>query len=283
MRLGLALSGGGVRGAAHLGVIKALEEHGLRPQLVCGTSAGALVAGFYAAGYKIHEIIDIAKQISWRYFEVNSRMLLQDLLSTAWRFARGRRPNIRSSGIIRARRFESFLLRHLGDVRVQELRMPFAATAVDINNADNIVFTNLPFPSQDYVIITDVRLVDALRASMAIPVVFTPKVIYGRRLVDGGLTNILPTDIAYKMGARRVIAVNLGYSGQLEDDVDNLFEIGAQSIDIMGYQISKFRRSFAAFTIEPKIYDVSTLDFGKIPECIERGYQAAVKMLQKYA
>ena len=96
-------------------------------------------------------------------------------------------------------------------------------------------------------------LYKAIRASIAIPVVFKPIIIDGKRLVDGGVTNNLPIDVLRKMGARRIVGVDLGYNGQLRSDVDNIIEIGSQALDIMAYQITSFKSYGADYILRPGI------------------------------
>lgn len=277
---GIALSGGSIRGTAHIGVLKAMEERGIKPKFIAGTSAGAIVAAFYATGHSPKQLEKMALELSWEMFDLNFKEMILDATATAWRvITRQKLKTPTTSGLIRGRKLEAFLSSFLGQVRLKGLPIPFAATAVDINRAKTVVFTNKPFQSKTYEMITDARVIDALRASMAIPVVFTPKVFGSRQLVDGGLTANLPTDIVYAMGADRVISVNLGYTGELVQEVTNFLEIAIQSIDVMAHQITKLRHGDDKLTIEPRIYDVSAFDFTQIKACIDRGYAATHEFL----
>jgi NTE family protein len=129
------------------------------------------------------------------------------------------------------------------------------------------------------IFIDDADIWDAVRASAAFPVVFKPKIFRGRRLVDGGISDNVPTKILRSFGADKVFAVNLGYSGQTRDEIDNIFEIAAQSIDVMAYHLSKTRMSDADYILKPEIYDVKLLETSRIKECIQRGYDQTKKAM----
>ena len=282
MRFGLALSGGGIRGAAHIGVLMALEEEGLVPSWISGTSAGSIVAGLYAYGYSIQELEDIALRLYQKYIDL-------DFMGLACGFGQwlvGKEP--RMDGILKGKAIEKHLKSLTNDVNIKDIKMPLAIPAVDINKARTVMFVNkmkyTPTEDDKTIYINDVPLYKAIRASIAIPVVFKPAIINGRRLVDGGVTDNLPIDILKKMGAKKVIGVDLGYNGQLRRDIDNIIEIGSQSLDIMAYQITALKSHGADYILRPGIYDVAARDAKKIIECIDRGYNStkeSIKMIKK--
>lgn len=175
--LGLALSGGNVRGVAHIGVLAALEEAGIRPDLVAGTSAGSLAGAFYCAGWDSARLLEEIKNFSWR--EV----------------ARPRLPN--SLGLLDSEMIEEWVVRRLGDIRIEDLDLPFAAVATDLVVGQRVVLREGP-------------LAPAVRASCAIPGIFSPYITpEGRLLVDGGVVDNLPVQVAREMGAEVVLAVNV--------------------------------------------------------------------------
>lgn len=275
MRFGLALSGGGIRGAAHIGVLKALEESNLKPSWIAGTSAGSIVGGLYAYGYSIRELELIAVELQSKYIDLN-------FLGMAYGFGQwifGRELCV--DGIIRGRAIEKHLKRLTNSIKIGDIDMPLAIPAVDINRAETVMFINRDIEAsvrdKDTAYIDDVYLYQAIRASIAIPVVFRPLIIDGRRLVDGGLVNNLPIDILKRMGAKKVIGIDLGYNGQLRRDVDNIIEIGSQSLDIMAHQITSFKSGGADYILRPEIYDIAMQDSQRIIECIDRGYESTKK------
>ena len=275
MNYGLALSGGGARGAVHVGVLKALVEAGLSPSYVSGTSAGAIVGTLYAVGYTPCEIEKLflyhGKDIIDYNYGDFARYLLGKLCC----------KKVVVDGLIRGERIGRIMdvyCRKKGVCFMRDVKIPLAVTAVDINTANLVMFVSrIPCPakkSRKVIYLDDVEVSQAVRASTAVPVVFKPEMVNKMRLVDGGLRDNVPAKILREMGARRVLAVNLGYAGQLKKDVDNIFEIAFQSIDVMSYQISEKSAAWADYVLLPKVYDVGLLDVDKIPGSIRRGYEA---------
>jgi len=181
--VGLALSSGGARGAAHTGVLKVLEEHGVPIDIIVGTSMGAMVGGVYAAGVSIEKIEE-----EW---------LKTDIVRVAKSFL----PTFPLHGWSSGSTIYRALQNLVGDVRIEELPIKFAAVATDIETGEEIV-------------IQEGLLVDAIRASSSVPGLFVPAEVNGRFLVDGGLVNPLPVDVARRLGAEVVIAVDVGYYPQ---------------------------------------------------------------------
>ncbi len=271
MKFGLALSGGATRGAAHIGAMKAMAEAGLYPSWISGTSAGSMVAALYACGYSVQEMEQIALSLDKSIYDIDYPGIIGGILrwivtgDTTW------------DGLMRGKKLET-LMKELTDGKLMnESRLPLAITAVDINTGKTIMFVNNKrkfIDEKDIIHIDDAPIYQAVRASIAIPVVFKPIIVQGMRLVDGGVTDNVPSEILRKMGAQKVIGINLGYSGQRRDEVNNILEIGSQTIDIMSYRMTKMKTSKADFIINPQIFDVGMLETDRIPELIERGYQA---------
>lgn len=176
-RLGIALSGGGARGFAHIRVLRVLVEAGWRPEVVTGTSAGGIVGGLFAAGLSPEAIEALARRIGWRMFM---------------------RLDPSGDALVGTDRWARFLREAVGDVRIEELPIRFAAVAVDLDTGEEIWIDRGP-------------LVEAMLATSAFPGVFPPVRWEGRRLVDGGVLNPLPVDAARALGATFVIGVDLSW------------------------------------------------------------------------
>lgn len=176
-KIGLALGGGAARGFAHIGVLRVLAAHGIKPDVVVGTSIGAVTSGCYAAGH-LDEFEDWARRLTLR------RVLGYLDISLA------------GAGLIGGGRLAARLEETVGDRTIEDLPYPFAAIATELATGHEIWLTRG-------------RLIDALRASYALPGIFTPVRIGGRWLVDGALVNPVPVSAARALGARIVIAVNL--------------------------------------------------------------------------
>lgn len=272
MRFGLALSGGGLRGGAHIGVLKALEEENLHPSWISGTSAGSIVAGLYSCGYSPKEIEKIVLSFKINIYDPD----ITGILASIFKLIIGKEPVI--DGIIKGNKFEKLLKKITEGRKIKDSKIPTALTGVDINDGKTIYFVSNKKglrndKSNKY--IDNIEIYKAIRVSIAIPVVFQSRNISGLNLVDGGVTDSLPASVLKLMGAKRVIGVNLGYSGQRRNEVDNFIEVGGQSLNIMEHQITNLKNTHTDLIINPHIYDVGLADFHRISECIERGYKTA--------
>ena len=177
-KIGLALSGGAAKGLAHIGVIKALEEAGIQVDFISGSSIGALIGAAYASGIPIDTLEKIAVDTDWK--------------TAAKLFF----PGFSTSGFVNGKRVKEFLYTFYGDKKIENLPIPFAATAADISTGKLYV-------------INKGSLLEAVRASISIPIVFTPVKHKDIFLVDGGLVNPVPIDVVREMGADFIIAVHV--------------------------------------------------------------------------
>jgi len=279
---GLALSGGSLRGAAHIGVLKVLEQEGLKPDYIAGTSAGSIVAGLYASGLTLDTIEYKAKSIRKAdYLDININPL--DIIFS--RFCCRNFLKI-PSGIIKGNLIEKALDILTNGKGFSNLRIPTAIISVDIKTGEKVVFTSKELVPEtkpkNTVYITDRSLAEAMRASISIPGIFVPKKIGNRLLVDGGIKDNVPVEILRRNNVDIVVAVDLKFASQKDEEIDNLIEILIQTTDIMGQEISNLKiELFADMVIDPGIYDVNLTDIHMIPECIRKGVEATQQALPK--
>jgi NTE family protein len=177
-KIGYALGGGAARGLSHIGVLKVLEEHSIFPDIVAGTSMGALVGALYAGGINVTDIEQFALRLDWKRL-----MFLADM-------------TLPISGLIGGKRVISLLKSIIGDLTFSQLKYEFACVATDIKTGEQVV-------------LREGSLIEAVRASISLPGIFTPVRIKGRYLVDGGLINEVPVSVCREMGAEYVIGVNV--------------------------------------------------------------------------
>ncbi len=180
-KIGLVLGSGGARALAQIGVLKVLERENILPDIIVGSSMGAFIGGIYAAGVSIEKIEQVACRTSKKF---TGRMLL---------------PGLPTSGLVNLNRVRKFLEELGANVNIEDMNICFAAIATD-------------FTIGEEVILNRGLLIDAIAASIAIPVLFKPVYYQNKFLVDGGIVNPLPVNVAYKMGATTVIAVNVIHS-----------------------------------------------------------------------
>lgn len=252
-RIGIALGAGSARGWAHIGVLQALNAAGIRSHIICGTSIGALVGAAYADG-KLDELAEWVKALTWRkvmgFFDVSF-----------------------GGGIIKGARLTAFLHDNFMSRNMSELALPFGAVATDLHNGREIW-------------LREGRVADAVRASIALPGLFTPQPRDGRTLVDGALVNPVPVSLCRAMGADIVIGVDLGsglagrHVRPRRDGAPNMIEVVAESISIMQSRITRSRLAGepADALITPQLGDMGALDYHRAAESIKEG-RAAVELM----
>jgi NTE family protein len=283
-KIGLVLSGGGARGAAHIGVLKVLEERRIPIDFIAGTSMGSLVGGLYASGMTPDEIETIVSQMDW-VDAFNDKIDRRDrsfrrkrdddfyLIKNKPGFSGGK---IRfPPGLIDGQKIDLLLKRFtLPVVTIRDfddLSIPYRAVAADITTGDAVVMDR-----------GDLAL--AMRASMAIPVAFAPREINGRLLVDGGISRNLPVDVARAMGADVVIAVDISTPLQKREQINSLMAITEQLTGIITRRDSDRQIASLHDTdifINPDLGDITTASFDRAAEAIPIGATAANAVLDK--
>ncbi len=273
-RLGLALAGGGAKAAASIGVLKVLEDEGIPISAIAGTSMGAGVGGFSAAGYRPEEIARIFASNDWndifrdtpvRAFqtqeqkEAGSRYLLEFTFQD-WRISppTGLSAGQKLTNLLAAR---SLAASFEANLDFDRLRIPFRAVATDIETGEPVVLGRG-------------LLHEAMRASAAIPVMFQPVEFQGRLLVDGGLANNLPVDVVRSMGVDVVIAVDASSKLEKRDRLLTLLDILSQSVSLPVRRETERQAARADLVITPDTSDFSFTDFPYIPSIMRRGEDA---------
>jgi NTE family protein len=243
-RIGLALGGGAARGFAHIGVIQVLEEAGIRPDLVVGTSAGSLVAALYATGKTGAELETVA-------------LTMDEGAITDWAFP--------TRGLLRGEALARFVREHTGGLGIEQMRRPLGIVAADLDSGGAILFQRGDTGT-------------AVRASSAVPAVFQPVKIGGREYVDGGLVSPVPVRFARQMGAELVIAVDISSppDGNATGDVMKML---LQTFAIMGKSINQFELRDADVVLRPPLVGVSSADFTSRVRAIRSGRETALAML----
>lgn len=285
-KIGLALSGGGLRGLSHIGVLKALEDNGIPIDFIAGTSAGSIVASLYGCGYRPAEIQEIAKSLSVGDL-VKIKIPFSSMLKQGkkWLLGRKRRVLPFPAGIIASERVERYFSRFWQTRTVRDTKIPIALTAVDLYSADTVFFLT-PHPGMREILNAryyyNTGLGEAVRASISIPGVFTPVKYRGMMLVDGAVKNNLPTDILRHMGAERIIAIDLGYAGQPDYEIQNVSDILLRCIEIMNREVTLLKgEEYADIIIRPQAYVSFAPSKEQIDQCIKSGEDAVLARLDE--
>lgn len=243
-KIGLALGGGAARGFAHIGVIQVLEENGIRPDFVVGTSAGSLVAALYASGKDGRALAAMADT-------------MDEAAITDWSFP-GR-------GLIRGDALARYVREATGGKLIEKMNIPLGIVATDLDSGQPILFQ-----------VGDTGL--AVRASSAVPAVFQPVKIGTREYVDGGLVAPVPVRFAKQMGAELVIAVDISAAPEGNPTGDPMRML-LQTFAIMGRSINNFELREADVVMRPKLPGVSGADFAARKKNIQAGRDAAQAVL----
>jgi len=238
VRLGLALGGGAARGFAHVGVIQVLEEAGLRPSLVVGTSAGSLVAALYASGKSPADLVRVAES-------------MQEAEITDWMLP------ILNRGALRGEALAKYVNAQVGGKTLEQMKIPLGIVATDLGSGQAITFRRGNTGA-------------AVRASSAVPAVFQPVRLGDREYVDGGLVSPVPVRQSREMGANLVIAVDIS-SDPEGNPYGDTFQILMQTFAIMGKSINTLALQEADVVVRPALSGVKSADFGARQRAIEAG------------
>ena len=246
LKLGLALGGGAARGFAHVGVIAVLEEAGLRPQLVVGTSAGSLVAALYASGKTSAQLQQTA-------------LNMEEVAITDWMLP------IIGRGMFRGDALARYVNELVAGRLMENMVIPLGIVATDLGNGQGVLFQRGDTGA-------------AVRASSAVPAVFVPVKINGREYVDGGLVSPVPVRYARQMGADVVIAVDISNAPEA-NSADGTLQILLQTFAIMGKSINQYELAGADVVVRPSLVGLKSADFTSRQRAIDAGRAAMLVAL----
>ncbi len=246
LKIGIALGGGGARGLAHIGVLKALEEEDVPVSAIAGTSVGALIGGLYAAGVSTAQLEEMTREIGWTSLTNMTRYSLFRLFLTEVKLS--------------TKNMEVYLRQHIGDTRFDELKIPFVCLATDLQTGEGVVFR-------------EGSVAMAARASATIPGMFEPVLFRHRYLVDGGLVSNIPIDLLPVMGAQLMIAVDVT-ADFAHAQPKSILAVLNQAIYIQSERLAQRELAGAHVIIRPRMGDVGPMDLARSDECIDAGILA---------
>lgn len=271
MQYGLALAGGGARGAAHVGVLKALEEARILPVSVAGTSAGSIVAGLYAAGISIQDLQEIVVELSKQGLCFIDTDLLGMICFLPQLLLN---KKICLTGLIKGKKLNRLLCCLSDGVFLEKLERKLVIPAVDLKTGQTVAYTNFeqPLPREHVIWEQKGRLCDIMMASSSVPGVFRPRHMGNYCLVDGGVTNNLPVDLMIAAGESIVIAVDLGVDYEMPHQND-VIEIVSHSFTIMSTNLKDCMSNGELLLLKPPLpQGAGLLSFGSMVACMDAGY-----------
>jgi NTE family protein len=245
-KTGLALGGGAVLGAAHVGTLKAIDEFNIKINYIAGTSIGAFVAAFFAFGKNWKEIKEIASELKW--IDITAISLTR-------------------YGLLSNDKLGELIVKHLGNKNIEDADIPLALVATDITSGKKVILDKG-------------TLADAVMASTCIPGIFKPVEINGKMLVDGGIVENVPINTTIKMGAKYVIGVDLN-SKHKYDKPDNILDVLMNSFHFLMKQTDKLQTEDSDLLIKPDLSTFNRLNMNQIDDLIEKGYKDSKKVLKK--
>lgn len=247
-KLGLALGGGAARGFAHVGVIQVLEENGIHPDLVVGTSAGSLVAALYASGKTGTQLQQVAES-------------MEEAAFTDWTLP------LFNRGMLRGEALARYVNTQVGGRLLETMPMPLGVVATDLGTGQGVLFQRGDTGT-------------AVRASSAVPAVFQPVKIGRQDYVDGGLVSPVPVRFARQMGADMVVAVDISSSPE-NNSANDTMQILLQTFAIMGKTINGYELKDAEIVVRPALGNMRGADFGSRKAAIDAGRVAMQAALPK--
>lgn len=306
MGIGLALSGGGAKGIAHIGVIKALEDNGIKIDYISGCSSGSIIAGLYAAGYTPNEMLNIVLNNSKNLIDYDGKIGFK-LVNTMFT------KKLSIKGFVKGNKLEKTLryyLKQKGVEDISEVKMPLAIPAVNLSTGEIVYFGNDIKDTQDFCesnkeMSDDVEpeglitaygdthfddfptclkygdLADIVRASCSFPGVFIPKTIEGVDYIDGGVRVNTPVSVLKQMGADKVIAVTFNCNNKYNFGIKNIIGISEQSFNLLSHNSNISEQNMADVNIRLCIDNVSLLDFSKSNVLAVRGYNIVARNISK--
>ncbi|OQX86233.1 MAG: hypothetical protein B6D63_00385 [Candidatus Latescibacteria bacterium 4484_7] len=242
VRIGVALSGGTARSMAHIGILKAFEEHGIEIDYLSGTSGGSLVAAFYASGKSIEEMENLAESLSWRKL---AGLTLPKL------------------GLLSSNKIREFVIDQIGEICFRDLKIPTVVVAADLTTGEKKIFK-------------EGEVAIACQASSSIPEVYTPVEIEGHSFVDGGIVEYMPVKALSEFGEMFRIGVNLGYESGKRKRPRHLVEVIMEVTGFIANLNALESEKVADFVIRPDVERFSPFALNKAADLIEVGYVTAV-------
>jgi NTE family protein len=243
-KIGLALGSGGARGMAHIGILKVLEEHSIPIDYIAGSSIGALVGSLYCVGHSPDLLRKFTTHFPQKYWLDYT---------------------VPKMGFVTGDKLKEIIRLLTKQKNIEEAQIPFSIVATNLKRGERKVFTHGP-------------IAEAVRASISIPGIFVPEVIDGEYYVDGGVIDRVPVSVVKEMGADLVIAVDVSFF-ESSHAITSIFDVIAQSIDVMEREILRYRMLDADLMLRPNVGHYSTNKFSEVSKIIDEGEKTALEMI----
>lgn len=278
MKVGLCLSGGGVKGAAHIGVLKALEEENIKIDCIAGTSSGSIVSSLYAMGYTPDEIYRLFKKYAKEISKVNLKNIIKlvfGLLFTGKIVIEGLNDGKKLYKIIQEQAKKKKL------TRMRDITMPLIIPSVNLYNGAIYLFSSVKNNrnySDEYIVVNSIEIGKAVQASCSYPGVFCPVDYKNKKMVDGGVRENTPWRELKEIGADKIISVVFEKEKECKKEV-NMLDCIIDSMGILTHELYNYEVEGIDYILGIKTEGVSLLDIKKIDELYKEGYKQAKKQM----
>lgn len=274
MSIGLALAGGGMQGVAHIGAIKALEELGIKPDYIAGTSSGSIFASMYAMGFTTEEMFETVDESYKTLINVEKGPIIKAIATYLIK------KEIKIGGLIKGEKVEELVIKMAdkkGIKNISDIKMPLAIPTVDTISTKECISMSKNYNLQDDDIdyIYDIPIGTAVRASMAFPGIYTTCNFGKYNFIDGGTKDNLPVKVLKDMGAEKVIALSFDITNYTPSD--NILSILLRAVDIFSLKDVRKAQKQADLAIEIQNDDTSLLQTDNIQKCFQIGYDTIMK------
>ena len=274
MKIGLALSGGGIRGIAHAGVLKALEENNIKIEAIGGTSSGSMVSALYSMGYTPDEIYELVKKYASTIVKLNSNTIRKEIKNFIFKH------KICSQGINDGKFIEEIFNKKAlekGIKNISDIKMPIVIPTVDITTGEEYIFTSVKSHKKNH--ISTIEVGKAVRASSSFPLIYEPMKYKDKLFLDGGILNNIPAREVKELGADKVISVK--FDNDKIDNESNAIDIGMKIMDMMTEKIIDKDITKSDYIITIPTDETGILDVTKIDLCFKSGYETTKKQIKE--
>ncbi len=271
MKLGLALSGGGIKGAAHIGVLQALEENGIKPYCIGGTSSGSIVAVLYAMGYLPEEIHKLFSYFSKLVIEADPRFIVNS-------FRKNKSLSI--LGLLSGENIEKAVneaCKYKQVKYMKDILFPVVIPAVDAITGKEYIFTNRK--EEDNYYIDESLISKAVRASSSFPAIYAPCRIGEQQFLDGGILDNVPTKQVRRLGAEKVLSVTFPPTEKYMGN--SIYSILLRTLDIMTNQIAKDNLQTSDYVLNIHTGKTRLLGINKLDHCVQMGYEQTIEKIEE--
>lgn len=274
MKLGLALAGGGIRGFAHAGALRAFEEHGIKFDVIGGTSSGSMVTALYAMGISPYYVYILAKKYSKEIVTSNNLQVIIEMGSLLFN------KKVKFNGLNSGEQIETLfneVAKKRGYSKISDLDMSIVIPTVDIVNSKKYVIASKPLDDKKY--ISDISIGKAVRASASFPLIFGPCQYKNKLFMDGGILDNVPALEVKQLGVDKVISIT--FSSDKITKESNTMDIVMKTLDIMGNKVSDESLEASDLVLTIPTDNTGLLEIDKLDQCYKSGYNTVVKNIEK--